>query len=265
MKPATQQAYTLTACTMLLSQLAAHRALVSGYRPLDDPAVLDVRLLLATAPTQSGCEPELRLLNQLGWQHAYKASGYSIAAQLPPSCSTDTWQSLGCLHSLTNLTLSGSLPNLPDAWAANGSFPALQLLSFSGDELAGSLPDSWTQSGSFPQLKFLDLSSTQVSGTLPAAWGSNMSFPSLLYLQLGSSRLIGSLPLEWGSPAAFPSLKLLEISDSPISGSLPGQWGSATGFQNLTQLFISDCNVTGQLLTALSASRCYLGSLGSKF
>ena len=186
MKPATQRVHAATACVVLLSQMAQT---VAGKIPAV-PAI-DARLLIATAPVQSECE--LRLLNQLGWQQAYQASGYSIAAQLPPNCSTDTWQSLGCLHSLTNLTLSGSLPNLPGAWAANGSFPALEMLTFSGAELGGPLPDNWMQAGSFPQLMTLDLSSTQVSGTLPAGWGQGGAFSRLSALNLTNVSLSGEI------------------------------------------------------------------------
>jgi len=85
----------------------------------------------ATSPLASVPDCEHRLLQLLGWEQAYNSSGYSIFAELPLNCSLQTWQSLGCLKSLRNLTLTGSLFNLPDAWATNGSFPALHAVNFS--------------------------------------------------------------------------------------------------------------------------------------
>lgn len=93
----------------------------------------------------SDCEHDT--LNLLGWQQAYSPHGYTINSQLPSNCSTATWQALGCLKTLTNLTLTGSLPDLPDAWGANDSFPALQAMNFSSASLAGTLPSSWARHG----------------------------------------------------------------------------------------------------------------------
>ena len=82
-------------------------------------------------PDASAGDCELATLQMLGWQQAYNPSGYSINTKLPSNCSLDTWQSLGCLQSLTNLTLTGSLPGLPDSWAHDGSFSTLQTMNFS--------------------------------------------------------------------------------------------------------------------------------------
>ena len=111
---------------------------------------------------------EMRVLGALGWQLAYNSAGYSINAQLPTNCSTDTWQSLGCLQSLTNLTLIGNLSHLqlPDSWAFAGSFPALTSLNLSATALSGSLPSSWAGPHAFSQLTVLSLVSTQITGNL---------------------------------------------------------------------------------------------------
>ena len=121
----------------------------------------------AQPPSSSTCE--LQVLQLLGWQQAYSASGYAIVAEWPSNCSASTWQALGCLQSLVNLTLTGSLPTLPDTWADNGSFPALQIMNFTGPagNIAGSLPSSWAAPTAFPELQVLNLSTTQISGTLP--------------------------------------------------------------------------------------------------
>ncbi len=117
---------------------------------------------LAAAPSPSASDPdcEHKVLQLLGWEQAYNPSGYSINAELPSNCSLQTWQSLNCLKSLTNLTLTGSLFNLPDAWATNCSFPTLQALNLSTAQLRGPLPDTWGQGAAFPQLRLLDLSTT---------------------------------------------------------------------------------------------------------
>ena len=60
---------------------------------------------------------EMRVLNALGWQQAYNSNSYSDKAQLPANCNVGIWQSLGCLQSLTNLTVEGTLSHLqlPDS------------------------------------------------------------------------------------------------------------------------------------------------------
>jgi len=94
-------------------------------------------------------------------------------------------QALGCLKSLVNLTLTGQLPDLPDSWAGNGSFPALQTMNFSSSSVAGLLPSIWAVGTVFPELTVLNLSSTQLSGTLPTEWGQSHGFPKLVKLDLG--------------------------------------------------------------------------------
>ena len=128
-------------------------------------------------PNASAEDCELSTLQTLGWQQAYNPSGYSIDTNLPSNCSLDTWQSLGCLQSLTNLTLTGSLLSLPDSWARDGSFPALQTLNFSLSGLTGSLPDSWAQASAFPALQTMNFSVTSLTGTLPTSWAG--AAPSL--------------------------------------------------------------------------------------
>lgn len=136
---------------------------------------------------------ELRLLDVLGWQQAYNPTGYSISTQLPANLTADSWRSLGCLQSLTNLTLTGSTPNLPDAWGDNSSFPRLQSLTLATSGLAGSLPISWHQPAAFPNLKALNLSFTQLSGTLPASWAQPNAFPALLELDLSATAIHGTV------------------------------------------------------------------------
>ena len=111
---------------------------------------------------------ELQLLSQLGWQDVYDPSGYSIDGTLPSNCSLSTWGSLGGLHSLVNLTLTGNLPDLPDSWADDDAFPALQSIVFATANLTGNLPAIWGQGPAFTALKVLNLSATQLSGSPPA-------------------------------------------------------------------------------------------------
>lgn len=111
--------------------------------------------LSATAPQPANPSAtcELEVLNQLGWRPVYNPNGYSINASLPSNCSVYIWQSLGCLTSLTNLTLTGSLPGLPDSWASNNSFSSLQALDLSMAQLNGTLPASWGSPSFFPMLR----------------------------------------------------------------------------------------------------------------
>ena len=153
----------------------------------------------AAAPSTSSpvqtCE--LEVLTLLGWQYAYNPAGYSIEAMLPTNCSSQAWQSLGCLEHLTNLTLTGSLPDLPGSWAANGSFPALQAMNFSNTDLVGTLPEVWAQSTAFPQLQLLNFSATGLSGTLPAAWGQAGAFAHLLELHVADTNTSGIPAFFW--------------------------------------------------------------------
>ncbi len=148
---------------------------------------------LAAAPSPSASEPdcEHKVLQLLGWEHAYNPSGHSINAELPSNCSLQTWQSLRCLNSLRNLSLTGSLFNLPDAWATNGSFPTLQAVNFSTAQLRGPLPDTWGQGAAFWQLRLLNLSQIDLSGTLPAAWAQTGAFSQLEELQLDATPISG--------------------------------------------------------------------------
>ncbi|DBB12329.1 TPA: hypothetical protein ACH3X3_006417 [Trebouxia sp. C0006] len=226
----------------------------------------------ASGPLAADCEHNT--LRLLGWQQAYSPRGYTINTQLCSSCSTATWQALGCLKTLTNLTLTGSLPDLPDAWGANDSFPALQAMHFSFASLAGTLPSSWGLDMALPQLQTMDFSMTQLSGqlpstwgqrgalqqlkalhlsqvniagTIPFAWGEVDSFPALSSLQLGGPLLNGTLPAHWGSNGTLSGLVDLEIANSNFLGTLPQEWGAPDAFKNLSTLSLTNCNISGTL------------------
>ena len=143
------------------------------------------------APEASACE--LATLSSLGWQDAFDPAGYEISAVLPPNTTFDTWESLGCLSSLVNLSLAQGVYPLPDAWATNGSFPLLQSLDLSTTDLSGTLPPIWAQPGAFPQLQILNLSFTRLEGTLPREWGQQGAFSSLSQLLLTHTSISGKL------------------------------------------------------------------------
>ena len=154
----------------------------------------------ATAPSQAPNgsinsaeqDCEVTVLSLLGWQNVYDPGGYSINGILPSNCSLSTWESLGCLHSLVNLTLTGNLPSLPSSWAQNGSFPTLQSIDFGASNLVGTLPADWGQSTAFPKLTLLNLTATQLSGTLPEAWAQPNAFSKLAQLQLAVVNISGA-------------------------------------------------------------------------
>lgn len=128
-------------------------SLDSNHSPA--PQTSNASGLSTTTPqlAKAGATCELEVLNQLGWRPAWNPNGYCINASLPSTCSLYIWQSLGCLTSLTNLTLTGSLPGLPDSWASNSSFSSLQALDLSLAQLNGTLPASWASPSSFPMLR----------------------------------------------------------------------------------------------------------------
>ena len=161
MAAAARQQALITIYIILLLHLGKHNASAqpslqsseSSHPPL--PAQSYASNHPATAPqlTNSSATSELEVLNQLGWQQMYNPSGYCINASLPSNCSSYIWQSLGCLTSLTNLTLIGTLPSLPDSWGTNNSFSSLRALDLSLAQLNGTLPASWGSPSSFPRLR----------------------------------------------------------------------------------------------------------------
>ena len=151
----------LTICTVLLLHISKHKATARPSPQSSEsthgrlPPTSSASNLPATGPqlANSSTECELQVLNQLGWQQAYKPDGYSINASLPINCSLYIWESLGCLTSLTNLTLIGSLPNLPESWGTQNSFSSLRALDLSMAQLSGTLPTSWGSPSAFPMLR----------------------------------------------------------------------------------------------------------------
>ncbi len=142
------------------------------------------------APLGAAPDCELSILAGLGQNQAYNASGYTINTELP-NFTTDAWQSLGCLSSLTSIKLTGSLPDLPNSWADNGNFNMLQVMNLSNSGLAGTLPASWATPTAFPQLQIINFSATLLSGTLPTAWGQAGSWSNLTELHLAETNISG--------------------------------------------------------------------------
>ncbi len=179
----------LLACCATASPPSTSGSSQRANAPSASTPALAPALSPASGPVAPDCE--LNTLRLLGWQQAYSPQGYTINTQLPSNCSSATWQALGCLTNLTSLTLTSHLPNLPDAWAANDSFPSLQAMKFSSASLAGTLPSSWAQDMAFPQLQTMDFSMTQLSGSLPAAWGQSGAFQQLKVLHLNHINIAG--------------------------------------------------------------------------
>jgi hypothetical protein len=181
--------YSIACCATASSPSTSNSSQSPNAPPSASTPALASALSPASGPVAQDCE--LNTLRLLGWQQAYSPQGYTINTQLPSNCSSATWQALGCLTNLTSLTLTSHLPNLPDAWAANDSFPSLQAMKFSSASLAGTLPSSWAQDMAFPQLQTMDFSMTQLSGSLPAAWGQSGAFQQLNVLHLNHINIAG--------------------------------------------------------------------------
>ena len=58
---------------------------------------------------------------------------------------------------------------LPDEWATNGSFPALQVLNLAVNRLSGNLPASYLSGSPFQSLQYIVLAGNELAGTIPAA------------------------------------------------------------------------------------------------
>ena len=193
---------------------------------LDTPHSVSTSLPLGAGTTSHlNASCELQLLHVLGWQQAYNPSGYSISTKAPANLTVESWLSLRCLHSLTSLTLTGSVPSLPDAWATSTSFPVLRSLTLSASGLAGSLPASWSQPTAFQQLKTLNLSFTQLSGTLPASWAQPEAFPKLLELDLSATAIHGNQLLFCSACVLHArSCKLASHASSTTPYTFPGSF-----------------------------------------
>ena len=146
----------LIACQAAASEGNTSDAVIATASPQEAPAQQD-----ATAQAS-----ELSLLSLLGWQDAFDPDGYSIKAELPANCTSTTWQALGLLHSLVNLTLTSNLPDLPSSWGHDNSFTALQSMTLVSANLTGTLPDSWAERTAFPCLRQLRLAQTNISGQI---------------------------------------------------------------------------------------------------
>lgn len=81
---------------------------------------------------------------------------------------------------------------------------------------AGTLPDSWADEGSFPALQVLAIQSgTKMSGTLPPEWGSPTAWQQLQYLYIIDCPLTGEYifhPLSLLPQEALPMDCLLSYS-----------------------------------------------------
>ncbi len=173
------------------SSAAYENASVTAYNITMSNAPASVPASAPAVPLGAAPNCEISILARLGQNQAYNASGYTINTELPTNFTTDAWQSLGCLSSLTSITLNGSLPDLPNSWADNGNFKMLQVMNFSNSGLAGTLPASWASPTAFPQLRLMNFSVTSLSGTLPTAWGQAGSWFNLTELHLAETNISG--------------------------------------------------------------------------
>ena len=180
-------------CSLCMGQLYTSNCQGHAFPPEAElsPKITSAQTLPAPGPSLSNPSCELGVLERLGQQQAYNADGYALQIDWLPQYA-DAWQDFGCLMSWRNLSLTGSVPQLPDAWAANGSLPSLQIVNLTKSGYAGTLPSSWAASGSIPNLTYLDLTYTQLSGTLPPEWGNPGAFCNLNTLLLNNTNLSGT-------------------------------------------------------------------------
>ncbi|KAL0021573.1 hypothetical protein WJX77_010512 [Trebouxia sp. C0004] len=202
---------------------------------------------------------------------------YSIACSAFPSTTNSTQRAtapsaaLGYLKTLTNLTLRGILPDLPDAWGVNDSFPALQAINAAVrpaatnlgpkgriqatpgtsrkqlQTLSGTVPSAWGEAGSFPALSSLQLGGPLLNGTLPAQWGSHGTLAGLIDLELANGNFSGTLPPEWGAPDVFKNLSALSLTNCSISGTLAASWAEPGAFASLKNLTLDLSSLSGML------------------
>ena len=211
----------LTYCALGICQLPAAGP-TSQPLPNDNSSVAQTAAPPNAAP---GSDCEMDTLIQLGCQEAFKPTGYSLNFMFSDSvtlnASISPWNSLGCLKGLVNLTLTLSA-SLPDAWAEQGAFPALERLVVGASQVSGTLPASWGKAGAFSSLQSLSITKLpNFKGTLPESWGDPGASPSLTQLDLQEVNLSRAVPEQWGSPSAFPKLGVLSMLNCSFSGPSP--------------------------------------------
>jgi hypothetical protein len=102
-----------------------------------------------------------------------------------------------------------------------------------GLNLTGPLPAPWVNA-SWPLLELLDLSHNQLHGPLPPQLFA--AHPRLTHLWLAGNRFSGQLPQEWGSAKA----QVLSLSGNALSGpAFPSEWLLPGSLVSLSHLLLS--------------------------
>ena len=135
------------------------------------------------------------------------------------------------LLDVTNTSATGTIPEtLAD------SFPAIEVLRVSQNQVTGSLPSSLP-----PKVGWLDFNYNHLTGSLPAAWSNHSTLATIV---LYNNNLTGPLPPTW----TCPQLILLTVLSNNLTGSIP-PWGESGAMPVLQQLYIGQNKLTGTLPT----------------
>lgn len=141
----------------------------------------------------------------------------------------DSWFGVGISNdrvislTLTNMNLSGRLPDLP--------LSALTDLSLSYNQLSGVVQDFINM----PNLRTLLLKRNQLSGGVP----NFSSLPLLEYLDLENNQLVGSIP-DFNN---LPQLEKLSLAYNQLVGTIP----NFTSIPLLTRLYLHNNQLTGAI------------------
>ncbi|KAL3151321.1 hypothetical protein ABBQ38_013155 [Trebouxia sp. C0009 RCD-2024] len=214
-----------------------------GFQQLRELTLANVRLAV-TLPSSWGSPdafPQLQNLN-VNIRHTDQTDSSSTASNSSSSpqslCPSGTSQAIeagampcGQWPNLVQLSLSYC--NLQGTFPANftESFPELQRLDVSDNQLIGSLPPTLP-----PKLLFLDLGGNRLSSTLPSGWSGQ----NLYFLYVGENNLTGPIPPAWGEPDVMPSMELFYVAGNKLTGTLPK-------LPPLTILVAADNLLTGTL------------------
>ncbi|XP_057964742.1 MDIS1-interacting receptor like kinase 2-like [Malania oleifera] len=208
-------------------------------------------------------ETEVKTLLDSGWWNSTATAGNNTP-DFGSRLVHCLWGGITCndAGNITEISLPYSIPdlNLNPRTINFSSFPYLERLDLSGNDLHGSIPYTI---GALQKLKYLNLSDNFLSDELPPFSFSNLTqlveldlshnafsvsilslmgnLTNLISLNLSDNSLAGPIP---SSLALLKNLKELHLGSNNLVGPLPSSLGDLT---NLTSLFIYSNHIDGSI------------------
>ncbi|XP_057964697.1 MDIS1-interacting receptor like kinase 2-like isoform X2 [Malania oleifera] len=226
-------------------------------------ATCTIIAIFLIVPSSSILETEVKTLLDSGWWNSTATAGNNTPG-FGYGLGHCKWGGITCndAGSVTEISLPYSIDNLNlnPRMINFSSFPNLELLDLSGNDLQGSIP---YEIGALQKLKYLNLSYNNFYDELPPLSFSNLTqlvdldlsynafsisilslmsnLTNLISLNLSDNILAGPFP---SSLALLKNLKELHLGSNNLIGPLPSSLGD---LMNLTSLFIYSNHIDGSI------------------